>query len=106
MPLTVSFIERLDDVVAHAVEFLSRDGDLFARPRIVVPTAGAKAWLHDRLARELGTSGAGRGDGIVANVEFSYPGTISALLQPPRTARKGKTGPSSSPLKKAAQRAG
>jgi len=82
MPLTVSFIERLDDVVAHAVEFLSRDGDLFARPRIVVPTAGAKAWLHDRLARALGTSGPGRGDGIVANVEFSYPGTISALLQP------------------------
>lgn len=82
MPLTVSCIERLDDVVAHAVAFLSRDGDLFARPRIVVPTAGAKAWLHDRLARELGTSGPGRGDGIVANVEFSYPGTISALLQP------------------------
>jgi exodeoxyribonuclease V gamma subunit len=87
MPLQISYIERLVDVVAHAVEFLSRDGDLFARPRIVVPTAGAKAWLHDRLARELGTSGAGRGDGIVANVDFSYPGMISALLQPPRDAR-------------------
>lgn len=82
MPLQISFIERLDDVVASAVEFLSRGGDLFARPRIVVPTAGAKAWLQDRLARELGTSGADRGDGIVANVDFSYPGTISLLLEP------------------------
>jgi len=87
MPLKVSCIERLDDVVPAAVEFLSRDGDLFARPRIVVPTPGARAWLQDRLARELGTSDTGRGDGIVANVELSFPGMITSLLQPPRDPR-------------------
>jgi exodeoxyribonuclease V gamma subunit len=81
MPLSVSYIRRFEDVLEPAREFLSRDDDLFAKPRIVVPTAGAKAWLCSELAKTLGAS---RGDGIVANVEISYPGTILALLQPPR----------------------
>jgi exonuclease V gamma subunit len=80
MPLKVSFIERLEQVLDHAVAFLNRDDDLFARPRIVVPTPGAKAWLQDRLARRLG--GVDGEDGIVANVHISYPATITALLQP------------------------
>jgi exodeoxyribonuclease V gamma subunit len=80
MPLKVSFIERLDQVLDHAVAFLNRDDDLFARPRIVVPTPGAKAWLQDRLARRLG--GVDGEDGVVANVHISYPATITALLQP------------------------
>ena len=84
MPLHISAVERLEDVIGPARAFLEHDDDLFARPRIVVPTPGARAWLHDRLARELGSSG--RNDGIVANVDISYPGTIVSLLQPPRTA--------------------
>lgn len=90
MALKISYVERLEDVLGPVREFLSRDGDLFARPRIVVPTAGAKAWLWNELAKSLGASsgagGAGRhgGDGIVANVDISYPGTILGLLQPPR----------------------
>lgn len=81
MPLAISYISRFEDVLEPARAFLSRDDDLFAKPRIVVPTAGAKAWLWSELARTLGAS---RGDGIVANVEISYPGTILGLLQPPR----------------------
>lgn len=90
MPLQIVYVERLEDVLGPAREFLSRDGDLFVRPRIVVPNAGAKAWLASELAKSLGASpsagGTGQpgGDGIVANVEISYPGTILALLQPPR----------------------
>ena len=84
MSLHISTIERLEDVVAPAIEFLSRERDLFAKPRIVVPTAGAKAWLLDRLSRELGA--AGRRDGIVAHVDVGFPGTITAALQPKRTA--------------------
>lgn len=90
MPLTISFVERLEDVLEPAREFLSCDRDLFAKPRIVVPNAGTKAWLWSRLAQTLGASGGGAvgtgdspRDGIVANVEISYPGTIAALLQPP-----------------------
>lgn len=87
MALVVAYIERFEDVVPRAVAFLSAGGDLFARPRIVVPTAGARAWLHDRLARELGTSGQARGDGVVVGVEFSFPGAIAAILQPSRDSR-------------------
>ncbi|MFM8704824.1 MAG: exodeoxyribonuclease V subunit gamma, partial [Planctomycetia bacterium] len=87
MTLSIRFVRSLAEVVGPAVDFLSRPtDDLFARPRIVVPHAGAKAWLHDRLARTLGAAGPGREDGIVANVEISFPGTIMSLLQPPRDA--------------------
>lgn len=85
MPLSISYISRLEDVLAPAAAFLEQDRDLFERPRIVVPTAGAKAWLTGALARRLGRpAGAAADDGIVANVEIAYPGTILGLLQPPR----------------------
>ncbi len=78
MPLSIRYVRSLDEVVDPAVEFLSRPTDVFTRQRIVVPTAGAKAWLVAKLAERLGAR-MGR-DGIVANVEFSYPGTISSLI--------------------------
>ena len=84
MSLQISYIERFEHVLEPAVEFLSRDRDLFAKPRIVVPTAGAKAWLCDRLARELGADG--REDGVVAHVDMGFPGTVTSLLQPAREA--------------------
>jgi exodeoxyribonuclease V gamma subunit len=87
MPLQIFHVERLADVVGHAAAFLDRDDDVFARPRIVVPTAGAKAWLHDRLARRLGTSGPGSDDGIVANVEILFSGALADVLQPAANAR-------------------
>jgi exodeoxyribonuclease V gamma subunit len=84
MPLSIRYVRSLDDVVAPAKDFLCRSVDFFARQRIVVPTAGAKAWLAAKLAEQLGASRGGdgkpMGDGIVANVEFSYPGPISSLL--------------------------
>ena len=88
MPLSIRYVRSLEDVIDPAVDFLSRPVDFFARQRIVVPTAGAKAWLAAKLAERLGASqgpdGQSLGDGIVANVEFSYPGTIVGLLQPDR----------------------
>ena len=84
MGLNISYVSRFEDVLEPARRFLSGDADLFTRPRIVVANAGAKAWLLNELARSLGTGGGGAGDGVVANVEISYPGTILALLQPPR----------------------
>lgn len=84
MGLNISYVSRFEDVLEPARRFLSGDADLFTRPRIVVPNAGAKAWLFNELARSLGAGGGGAGDGVVANVEISYPGTILALLQPPR----------------------
>jgi exodeoxyribonuclease V gamma subunit len=86
MPLAIHFVRSLAEVVQPAADFLSRPADdLFARHRIVVPHAGAKAWLAAELAKELGArrrNGQSLGDGIVANVEISFPGTIMSLLQP------------------------
>jgi exodeoxyribonuclease V gamma subunit len=89
MSLSIRYVRSLAEVVEPAHAFFSRPRELFARPRIVVPTAGAKAWLTAELAKQLGAStgadGTTAGDGIVANVEFSYPGTIVGLLQPERS---------------------
>ncbi|MFM8415759.1 MAG: exodeoxyribonuclease V subunit gamma, partial [Planctomycetota bacterium] len=84
MPLRVKLVRCLADVVPAAVRFLSSSGDPFLRQRIIVPHAGARAWLEAVLASRLGASGPASGDGIVANVEIAYPGSIPALLQPPR----------------------
>jgi exodeoxyribonuclease V gamma subunit len=83
MSLRVHLVRCLADVLPAVVRFLSRPGDPFLRQRIVVPHAGARAWLEAMLAECLGASGAGRGDGIVANVDFLFPGSIPLLAQQP-----------------------
>ena len=70
----------LDAVVDEAVEFLSQPTDLFTSYKIVIPTIGARSWLADKLARRLGSTATGLGDGIVAGVDFSYPGSLSLLI--------------------------
>lgn len=84
MPLRVQLVRSFADVVPAAMRFLSRPGDPFMRQRIIVPHAGARAWLESVLAARLGASGPDARDGIVANVEISYPGSIPALVQPDR----------------------
>jgi len=84
VPLRFRFVRCLADVVGPAVRFLSQPGDPFQRQRIIVPHAGAKAWLAATLAERLGAGPAG-GDGILANVEIEFPGSIPTLVQPPRT---------------------
>jgi exodeoxyribonuclease V gamma subunit len=82
VPLRVTFIRCLADIAPAAAEFLSRPGDPFQRQRIVVPHAGARAWLEAVLAARLGARNPADGDGIVANVEILFPGSIPALVQP------------------------
>lgn len=84
MPLRVKLVRCLADVVPAVVRFLSSPGDPFLRQRIIVPHAGARAWLESMLASRLGASGPDTGDGILANVALTFPGSIAALLQPPR----------------------
>jgi len=88
MALAISYIRSLEEILDPVVEFLSRPVDLFTRQRIVVPSVGAKAWLVSQLAKRLGADGAG--DGIVANVDISFPKAIANLLQPDRA---GETDP-------------
>ena len=80
MPLSIRCVRSLLEVIDPAVEFLSRPVDLFTRQRIVVPTAGAKAWLAAKLAERLGAGkradGESVGDGIVASRMTHGPRSI------------------------------
>ena len=80
MPLSVRSVANLTAVIDPAVEFLRRDRDLFATPRIVVSNAGTRAWLAAELATRLGATGAG--DGVLAGVDICYPGSLARLLEP------------------------
>jgi exodeoxyribonuclease V gamma subunit len=84
MSLRCHLVRCLADVVPAAVRFLSRPGDPFLRQRIVVPHAGARAWLESELAARLGASGPEHRDGIFATVDIMFPGSIPLLVQPLR----------------------
>lgn len=42
---------------------------------VAVPTRGVERWLSQRLSHRLGCSD-GRGDGVAANIEFPFPGSL------------------------------
>lgn len=42
---------------------------------VAVPTRGVERWLSQRLSHRLGCS-SGREDGVAANIEFPFPGTL------------------------------
>lgn len=46
---------------------------------IIVPSRGVQVWLTQQLAGRVGAQ-PGRRDGVVANVEFGFPGTLAARL--------------------------
>ena len=71
MAIEFTYARRLEEIIQPAVDYLSHaTGDLFVKQRIIVPTAGMKAWLLAELATRLGATASH--DGIVANVlEFS-----------------------------------
>ena len=67
--------ERLAEVLAVAPP------DPFTPEWLAVPSDGMRRWLTLELARRLGASGPGAGDGIAANIIRAYPGDLrSAVL--------------------------
>ncbi len=49
---------------------------------VAVPTVGMRRWLALELARSLGACGPGAGDGVAANIEFTFPGALrQAVLE-------------------------
>lgn len=50
---------------------------------IVTPSAGARQWLRHEMAHQLGASGEGRRDGIVANWHLEFPGALTERLTLP-----------------------
>src|SRR5947208_13022938 len=49
--------------------------DPFAPEVVAVPTRGMERWLTQRMSTRLGASRGGA-DGVCANVEFPFPGTL------------------------------
>src|SRR5207302_6057288 len=49
--------------------------DPFTPELVAVPTRGMERWLTQQMSSRLGVS-SGRADGICANVEFPFPGTL------------------------------
>lgn len=68
--------ERADHLVGALGDLLLDPLDDPMAPEVVaVPTRGVERWLTQRLSDRLGTS-ANRADGVCANVEFPFPGSL------------------------------
>jgi len=79
--LKISFVESLQHIVAPVIEYLnsSNNTDIFQSEHIIVPNAGVRAWLMQQLSTQLGARN-GHTDGIVANVNMGYLGTLYSFL--------------------------
>jgi exodeoxyribonuclease V gamma subunit len=64
-------VEALGDVLLVPLP------DPMAREVVAVPTRGVERWLTQRLSHRLGAQ-AGAGDGVSANIDFPFPGTLIA----------------------------
>ncbi len=68
--------ERADGLVDMLGELLAVPIKAVMAPEVVaVPTRGIERWLTQQLSSKLGAT-PGRRDGICANVEFPFPGTL------------------------------
>jgi exodeoxyribonuclease V gamma subunit len=74
--LVVHRAERADHLVGALGDLLLAPlADVMAAEVISVPTRGVERWLSQRLSVRLGTRKTG-GDGVCANVEFPFPGSL------------------------------
>ena len=67
---------RADGLVAMLAELLVDPlEDPMTAEVVAVPTRGVERWLTQQLSRHLGTT-PGRHDGVCANVDSPFPGTV------------------------------
>lgn len=86
MALRVQFVTSLADVVGPVGAWLDAapsDTELFRSEHLLLPTNGAKAWLLPELAKRVGAR-PGRNDGVVANVQVGYLGSLNKFIVPQR----------------------
>ncbi len=68
--------ERADDLVSMLAQLVEEPLDDPMTSEVVsVPTRGIERWLTQRLSMRLGAH-EGRQDGVCANIEFPFPGTL------------------------------
>jgi exodeoxyribonuclease V gamma subunit len=76
--LEIHRAERADVLADALAELLAAvPPDPFAAEVVAVPTRGIERWLTQRLSARLGTR-TGERDGVCANVEFPFPGSLVA----------------------------
>jgi exodeoxyribonuclease V gamma subunit len=76
--LLIDRAERADVLAEALAEMLAEvPADPFAAEVVAVPTRGIERWLTQRLSARLG-SRPGERDGVCANIEFPFPGTLVA----------------------------
>ena len=63
-----------------AAELGDRPAEPMSEEWLAVPSEGMRRWLTLELARHLGASDAGSGDGIAANIRRAYPGDLRAAV--------------------------
>ena len=67
---------RVEPLAGRLAEVLSAaPADPMTREWVAVPSAGMQRWLSLELARHLGSSH-GADDGVAANIEFGFPGSL------------------------------
>lgn len=82
--LSVTAEPDLDALADHLAGVLARPvADPLAPEWVVVVSAGMQRWLSLALARRLGTSDDGRGDGVAANLDLLFPGRLTRRLLRP-----------------------
>jgi exodeoxyribonuclease V gamma subunit len=62
-------VDALGDVLVEPLD------DPLATEVVAVPTRGVERWITQRLSHRLGAR-AGDGDGVCANIDFPFPGTL------------------------------
>jgi exodeoxyribonuclease V gamma subunit len=86
MVLRARYVRTLSEVVGPVAAWLNadpRDRGIFAAEHLLLPTNGAKAWLLPELAKRVGAR-EGRNDGVIANVEVGYLGSLNKFIVPQR----------------------
>ncbi|MCB0978360.1 MAG: exodeoxyribonuclease V subunit gamma [Acidimicrobiales bacterium] len=75
--LSVTVADRVQPLAARLAAILREaPADAMEPEWIATPSAGMRAWLWLELARHLGASAPGTGDGIAANLESAFGGTL------------------------------
>jgi len=79
--LHLSNAGRVEPLAAVLAEVLASPlEDPMSPEWVAVPTAGMRRWLALELARSLGASAPGAGDGVAANIEFTFPGALRQVV--------------------------
>jgi exodeoxyribonuclease V gamma subunit len=88
--LHLSASGRADVLVSRLAEVLLADPlDPMEAEWLAVPSDGLRRWVSLELARHLGATTPGAGDGIAANFRRAYPGTLRNLVLDAASAESG-----------------